>query len=112
MKRPDSYLAYGRVKRICQEHGAELALRSMLLGAVHKAVERGVFWAPAFFVGDEMFWGNDRLRFVEAALQKGGRSWRFSRGSASRGRACYPLTAWPPVAGRSSSLLLLEISLW
>ena len=49
----------------------------MLLGAVHKAVERGVFWAPAFFVGDEMFWANDRLRFVEAALQKGGRSWRF-----------------------------------
>jgi hypothetical protein len=36
----------------------------------------------------------------------------FSRGPASRGRACYPLTAWPPVAGRSSSLLLLAISLW
>ena len=54
-----------------------MALRSMLLGAVRKAVERGVFWAPAFFVGDEMFWGNDRLHFVEAALQKGGWSWRF-----------------------------------
>jgi 2-hydroxychromene-2-carboxylate isomerase len=33
-------------------------------------VERGVFGAPAFFVGDEMFWGNDRLHFVEAALQE------------------------------------------
>ncbi|MDP8971905.1 MAG: 2-hydroxychromene-2-carboxylate isomerase [Actinomycetota bacterium] len=187
---PYSYLAYGRVNRICEEHGAELVLRPMLLGAVHKAlglqapinikskgsyqlrdihrwaehyglpmkfpdtfpfrtlktmraavalegegdlepftreafglyweeggtpkgfdavdedgplrkvarrigrdpeellekassgkakealksatakaIERGVFGAPAFFVGDEMFWGNDRLHFVEAALK-------------------------------------------
>ena len=187
---PYSYLAYGRVNQICEEHGAELVLRPMLLGAVHKAVglqapieikskgryqlrdiqrwaeyhglpmkfpdpfpfrtlktmraavalegqgdlepftreafglyweeggapegleeadedgplrelarrigldpeevlekassgeakealknstagaiERGVFGAPAFFVGDEMFWGNDRLHFVEAALE-------------------------------------------
>jgi 2-hydroxychromene-2-carboxylate isomerase len=35
-----------------------------------RAVERGVFGAPAFFVGDEMFWGNDRLHFVEGALSK------------------------------------------
>ena len=48
-----SYLAYGRVKRVCKEHGAELALRPMLLGAVHKAVERGDFSAPAFFVGGQ-----------------------------------------------------------
>jgi 2-hydroxychromene-2-carboxylate isomerase len=181
---PYSYLAYGRVGRICEENGAELILRPMLLGAVHKAVglqapieimpkasyqaqdirrwadyyglllqfpdpfpfrtlktmraamflqereeleaftreaftlyweedgapgglqetdedgpigvdpdevlsgaassgvkqalkvatseavERGVFGAPAFFVGDEMFWGNDRLHFVEAALRQ------------------------------------------
>lgn len=185
---PYSYLAYGRVNRMCEEHGAELALRPMLLGAVHKAVglqapieirskgryqlrdidrwaehyglpmkfpdpfpfrtlksmraavalegdlepftreafalyweeggapegfeetnedeplrevarrigrdpeevledaatgetkealksvtagalERGVFGAPTFFVGDEMFWGNDRLHFVEEALK-------------------------------------------
>jgi 2-hydroxychromene-2-carboxylate isomerase len=35
---PYSYLAYGRVGRICEENGAELILRPMLLGAVHKAV--------------------------------------------------------------------------
>ena len=35
------------------------------------ALERGVFGAPAFFVGDELFWGNDRLGFVEAALKQG-----------------------------------------
>lgn len=34
------------------------------------AVKRGVFGAPTFFVGDEMFWGNDRLDFVEEALRR------------------------------------------
>ena len=34
------------------------------------AVSRGVFGAPTFFVGSEMFWGNDRLGFVEEALRK------------------------------------------
>ena len=45
--------------------GAKEALKR----ATTEAVERGVFGAPAFFVGDEMFWGNDRLHFVEAALR-------------------------------------------
>ena len=36
--------------------------------ATQLAVERGVFGAPAFFVGGELFWGNDRLDFVEHAL--------------------------------------------
>ena len=35
-----------------------------------EAISRGVFGAPAFFVGDELFWGNDRLQFVEAALRR------------------------------------------
>jgi 2-hydroxychromene-2-carboxylate isomerase len=42
-----------------------------LKAATSEAVERGVFGAPAFFVGDEMFWGNDRLHFVEEALRGG-----------------------------------------
>ena len=37
------------------------------------AVARGIFGAPTFFVGDEMFFGQDRLEFVEEALQ--GRSY-------------------------------------
>lgn len=32
------------------------------------AIDRGVFGAPTCFVGDEMFWGNDRLDWVERAL--------------------------------------------
>jgi 2-hydroxychromene-2-carboxylate isomerase len=35
-----------------------------------RAVERGVFGAPTFFVGNEMFWGNDRFDFVEEVLRK------------------------------------------
>jgi 2-hydroxychromene-2-carboxylate isomerase len=42
--------------------------KEALKGATTGALERGVFGAPTFFVGDEMFWGNDRLHFVEAAL--------------------------------------------
>ena len=34
-----------------------------------EAVERGAFGAPTFFVGEELFVGNDRLDFVEAALK-------------------------------------------
>ena len=29
--------------------------------ATETAARRGIFGAPMFFVGDEMFWGNDRL---------------------------------------------------
>ncbi|HET6521525.1 MAG TPA: 2-hydroxychromene-2-carboxylate isomerase [Geminicoccaceae bacterium] len=35
------------------------------------AIERGVFGAPTFVVGDELFWGQDRLDFVERALRGG-----------------------------------------
>ena len=43
--------------------------KEALKSATAEAVERGVFVAPAFFVGDEMFWGNDRLHFVKAVLK-------------------------------------------
>jgi len=32
-------------------------------------VARGAFGAPTSFVGDKMFFGNDRLAFVEMALK-------------------------------------------
>lgn len=44
--------------------------KDSLKTATGEAVERGVFGTPAFFVGDEMFWGNDRLHFVEAELKR------------------------------------------
>jgi 2-hydroxychromene-2-carboxylate isomerase len=36
-----------------------------------EAADRGVFGAPTIFVEDEMFFGNDRLSFVEARLNGG-----------------------------------------
>ena len=35
-----------------------------------EALARDVFGAPTFFVGDELFFGNDRLMFVERALNR------------------------------------------
>jgi len=35
-----------------------------------RRVSRGAFGIPTFFVGGDMFWGNDRLEWVEAALQR------------------------------------------
>lgn len=35
-----------------------------------EAVRRGAFGAPTFFVGDDMFFGNDRLDFVAEACQR------------------------------------------
>ena len=43
-------------------------VKEALKTRTQQAVERGVFGAPTFFVGDEMFWGQDRLDFVRAAL--------------------------------------------
>jgi 2-hydroxychromene-2-carboxylate isomerase len=45
--------------------------KKALKAATGEAVGRGVFAAPMFFVGNEMFWGNDRLQFVEATLGRG-----------------------------------------
>src|SRR5262249_26003836 len=35
-----------------------------------EAVARGVFGVPTFFVGADMFWGNDRLVLVEDAIER------------------------------------------
>jgi 2-hydroxychromene-2-carboxylate isomerase len=50
--------------------GEPEVIRSVLVKAGLNAVRRGVFGAPTFFVGEEMFWGNDRLTFVEEALTR------------------------------------------
>ena|SRR5688572_6304123 len=45
-------------------------IKDRLRANTDDAVRRGAFGAPAFFVGDELFWGNDRLHQVERALQR------------------------------------------
>lgn len=44
------------------------SVKDALKAATAEAVARGVFGVPTFFVGDAMFWGQDRLHFVDAAL--------------------------------------------
>ena len=47
----------------------EQATKDQLKALTMKAVERGVFGAPTFFVGEDMFWGQDRMEQVKAALK-------------------------------------------
>jgi len=49
---------------------SEPAVKDQLKAVTQEAVARGVFGAPTFFVGQDMFWGQDRLDFVKEALQR------------------------------------------
>ena len=47
-------------------------VKAKLIANTDAAVARGVFGIPTFFVGDEMFFGKDRLRDVEEAIVAAG----------------------------------------
>lgn len=47
----------------------EQAVKDQLRSHTDEAVKRGVFGAPAFFVGEQLFWGNDRLVLLEEFLK-------------------------------------------
>ena len=44
-------------------------VKQELLANTERAVARGVFGSPSFFVGDELFFGKDRLREVEEEIE-------------------------------------------
>ena len=69
----DNRLDHGVVLRRIGEDAVKAKLKSY----TEAAVKRGVFGAPTFFVNDEMFFGQDRLDFVEEALM--GRSYLAAR---------------------------------
>lgn len=56
--------------------GVDLALidaqetKDHLRATTDEAVRRGAFGAPAMFVGDALFWGNDRIPLLEAHLAR------------------------------------------
>lgn len=66
------------IQAMCQAEGfdaAEIAAlgtaqenKDKLKANTEEAVSRGVFGAPSFFVGDDLFFGHDRLDYVEEAL--------------------------------------------
>jgi 2-hydroxychromene-2-carboxylate isomerase len=43
-------------------------IRNELIAETDRGLERGVFGVPTFFVGDEMFWGKDRMEFIDDEL--------------------------------------------
>lgn len=47
----------------------EQSIKDELKARSDAAVSRGVFGAPTFFVGDKMWWGQDRLDWVRDALK-------------------------------------------
>lgn len=47
----------------------EPAVKDRLKAITQEAVDRGVFGAPTFFVDGQMYWGQDRIDFVQHALE-------------------------------------------
>jgi len=47
----------------------EAAVKDVLRANTEDAIARGVFGAPTFFIGKQMFWGNDRLPLMSAFLK-------------------------------------------
>jgi 2-hydroxychromene-2-carboxylate isomerase len=48
---------------------ADPAVRDELRANTDELIARGGFGSPTIFVGDEMFFGNDRMPLVKAALE-------------------------------------------
>tara|TARA_A100001011_G_scaffold394768_1_gene487951 strand:- start:776 stop:1375 length:600 start_codon:yes stop_codon:yes gene_type:complete len=45
-------------------------IKDVLIANTENAIERGVFGVPTFFVDSEMFFGQDRIQFIEVLLSK------------------------------------------
>ena len=52
--------------------GAEM--RQALIDETQAGLARGVFGAPSFYVGDELFWGKDRMEFIDDELTRLGQT--------------------------------------
>jgi 2-hydroxychromene-2-carboxylate isomerase len=52
------------IERLTQDPETKAALKA----TTQEAVERGVFGAPTLFIGEQMFFGQDRMDFVREAL--------------------------------------------
>jgi len=50
--------------------GADPKWAEMRTADTQAALDRGVFGAPSYVIGDEIFWGQDRLDFVDRTLAR------------------------------------------
>lgn len=68
------------LRPLAEAHGVALEridapeTKQALRASTDEAVERGVFGVPALFLGERMWWGNDRLHLLDGALS-GTRTW-------------------------------------
>lgn len=51
------------------ERCADAGMKQQLIAATEEAVQRGIFGAPTMFLDNEMFFGQDRLDFIEERLR-------------------------------------------
>jgi 2-hydroxychromene-2-carboxylate isomerase len=51
-------------------HGVRAGDKAAYEAFTQEALARNVFGAPSYVIGDEIFWGQDRLEFVERALKQ------------------------------------------
>ena len=47
-------------------------VRQELIGETDDGLARGVFGAPTFAIGQEIFWGKDRMDFIDEELARQG----------------------------------------
>ena len=43
-------------------------VKQTLIDSTNQALERGVFGAPSIYIGDDLYWGKDRMEFIDAQL--------------------------------------------
>jgi 2-hydroxychromene-2-carboxylate isomerase len=72
ISQPEHVAAAARVAGIDGEaalaQAQEQAIKDQLRANTEDALARGAFGAPTFFIGKQMFWGNDRLVLLEGVL--------------------------------------------
>ena len=56
---------FTEIQRLAEEESNKAAMKEN----TDTAIARGAFGSPTFFVGDEMFFGHDRLDYAEAGLK-------------------------------------------
>lgn len=49
---------------------SDSAVKARVKANTEAAIARGVFGVPTFFVGEELFWGQDRLDFVRREVER------------------------------------------
>ncbi|HEY5071274.1 MAG TPA: 2-hydroxychromene-2-carboxylate isomerase [Caulobacteraceae bacterium] len=67
----ETLAAAGLPSRRLIELTREQTVKDRLIATTTDAIARGVFGSPSFFVGDELFFGKDRLAQVEAEIVGG-----------------------------------------